>query len=40
MLKHGLQEMHHVTLSTPERRRDQPDRERLAERFQRFLDAS
>lgn len=39
MLRHGLQEMHHTMLSTPERKRDRPDRERLAERFRRFLDA-
>lgn len=40
MLLHGLQEMHGVTLTLPTRRVDQPDRERLADRFRQFRDAS
>ncbi len=38
MLRHGLQEMHGTSLTTPARKKDQPDRERLADRFSRFLD--
>jgi putative restriction endonuclease len=40
MLKHGLQEFHRAKLRIlPSRRADQPDRERLAERFTRFAAA-
>lgn len=37
MLQYGLQAMHGRTLDVPESRRDKPDRERLATRFDRFL---
>ncbi|MGH4018732.1 MAG: HNH endonuclease [Pseudonocardiaceae bacterium] len=37
MLRHGLQEMHGWSLQLPRRRADRPDRERLAQRFDRFL---
>jgi hypothetical protein len=37
MLRHGLQEMHGADLTTPSRKKDQPDRDRLAERYSRFL---
>jgi putative restriction endonuclease len=37
MLRHGLQDFHGAKLRVlPPRRKDQPDRERLAERFERF----
>ncbi len=36
MLRHGLQEMHGRQLSVPGRRKDQPSKERLAERFSTF----
>jgi putative restriction endonuclease len=36
MLKHGLQEMHGVTIHLPNSRRQQPDRDRLARRYERF----
>ncbi|MPV49032.1 restriction endonuclease [Pseudactinotalea sp. HY160] len=36
MLKHGLQEMDRRELALPERRKDHPDREFLAERFAEF----
>lgn len=36
MLKHGLQDMHGKTIRVPVRREAQPDRERLAARFERF----
>jgi putative restriction endonuclease len=36
MLKHGLQAMHGKTLELPSRRRDWPDRDRLAARFESF----
>lgn len=39
MLKHGLQEMHGVTIHLPSRAAEKPDRERLARRFELF-DAS
>jgi putative restriction endonuclease len=39
MLRHGLQEMHGRAISVPRSRRDQPDRDRLDARFQRFLSA-
>lgn len=39
MLKHGLQEMHGRTLTVPSRRADQPDRELLAWRWERFSAA-
>ena len=39
MLKHGLQEMHLSRLTLPALRADQPDRDRLAVRFDRFLEA-
>jgi len=37
MLLHGLQEMHGRTIALPRRKADQPDRERLDERYQEFL---
>ncbi|HOA67058.1 MAG TPA: HNH endonuclease [Phycicoccus elongatus] len=37
MLRHGLQEMHGRTLTTPIRRQDRPDPERLHQRYTRFL---
>ena len=37
MLKHGLQEMHGVSLSLPARRAERPDRDRLADRYSSFL---
>lgn len=37
MLKHGIQEMNKRPLTIPARRVDQPDRERLATRFEDFL---
>lgn len=41
MLRHGLQDFHGQSLSVvPNTKRDKPDRERLAARFSRFLDAS
>ncbi|KHL18343.1 UNVERIFIED_CONTAM: restriction endonuclease [Mumia flava] len=36
MLRHGLQEMDKQPLQLPARRREQPDRERLARRFETF----
>lgn len=36
MLKHGLQEMHGHTLRLPRKRDDQPDRDHLAWRYERF----
>jgi len=39
MLKHGLQEMHGRQLTVPERRRDQPARDLLAWRYERFVSA-
>jgi putative restriction endonuclease len=36
MLRHGLQEMHGRALTTPTRRRDRPDPERLDQRFSQF----
>lgn len=38
MLKHGLQEMHGRVLRVPSRRAEQPDRDRLAERFRQFRE--
>jgi putative restriction endonuclease len=37
MLKHGLQEMHGLSLSLPQRKLDMPSRERLDVRFEDFL---
>lgn len=37
MLRHGLQEMHGRTLTTPSRRQDRPDPHRLQQRYSRFL---
>ena len=37
MLRHGLQEMHGRPLMTPTRRQDQPDPDRLEQRYSRFL---
>jgi len=37
MLRHGLQEMHGHSLTTPARRQDRPDPDRLEQRFTRFL---
>lgn len=39
MLKHGLQEMNGRTLHVPDRPKDQPDRDRLALRFEAFGQA-
>lgn len=39
MLKYGIQEMHGQKIILPGKRKDQPDRERLAYRFERFLKA-
>ena len=39
MLRHGLQEMHGRPLTVSERRRDRPDRDRLALRFDAFRAA-
>ncbi|BBX86811.1 HNH endonuclease [Mycolicibacterium aubagnense] len=39
MLRHGLQDMHGRPLTVPVRRRDRPDKERLAERFSEFRAA-
>lgn len=39
MLRHGLQEMHGRTLIVPTRRADQPDRDRLAQRYDAFRRA-
>ncbi|MEZ0077302.1 HNH endonuclease [Planotetraspora sp. GP83] len=36
MLKHGLQEMHHLPLVLPPRRADRPDHDLLEERYERF----
>lgn len=36
MLRHGIQEIHQSTLILPNRRAEQPDRERLAQRFEEF----
>lgn len=36
MLQHGIKEMHGRTITVPRRQSDQPDPERLAERFARF----
>lgn len=38
MLRHGLQDMHGSKLILPSRRTDQPDRDRLAQRFSKFLN--
>ena len=41
MLKHGIQEFHQARLRVlPHRKAEQPDEERLSERFERFLAAS
>lgn len=40
MLKHGLQELHGRDLLTPRRPEHQPNRDFLAERYERFLRAS
>lgn len=37
MLKHGLQEMHGITLHLPSSRVQRPDRDRLARRYERFM---
>jgi putative restriction endonuclease len=37
MLRHGLQEMHGTALTTPSRKKDQPDRDRLEVRYSQFL---
>ena len=39
MLKYGLQEMDGVSLTLPRRRAQHPDRERVEERYEEFLDA-
>src|SRR5665647_907507 len=38
MLRHGLQEMHGLTITLPERRVDRPDRDLLAWRWERFAE--
>jgi len=38
MLQHGLKEMHRARLTVPSRVADRPDRDGLAERFERFLE--
>ena len=38
MLKHGLQEMHGQSLTVPRTHKQRPDPERLATRFQRFVE--
>lgn len=40
MLRHGLQEMHQRPLTVPARRRQRPDADRLALRYQAFHEAS
>ncbi|WP_067692601.1 HNH endonuclease [Nocardia jejuensis] len=40
MLLHGLQEMHGRSLFTPSRSKDKPSKDRLAERFREFQEAS
>jgi putative restriction endonuclease len=40
MLKVGLQELNNNKIILPDRRKDYPDRDRLAERFDRFMKAS
>ena len=37
MLRHGLQEMHGTALTTPSRKQDKPDRDRLAARYEKFM---
>jgi putative restriction endonuclease len=39
MLRHGLQELHGSGLLVPRRPQDRPDRDALAERFERFRAA-
>lgn len=39
MLRHGIQEIHHGRLILPTRRTEQPDRDRLAQRFEEFRRA-
>jgi putative restriction endonuclease len=39
MLKYGIQDMHGQKIELPGKRKDQPDREKLAYRFERFLKA-
>jgi len=39
MLQHGLKGLHQQRLHTPRRTRDRPDPERLAKRFEQFLEA-
>ena len=38
MLKHGLQKMHGQSLTVPLTHKQRPDPERLATRFQRFVE--
>ena len=40
MLKHGLQEMHGVTISVPRGNDAKPDPNRLEQRYEAFLAAS
>ncbi|HVF03654.1 MAG TPA: HNH endonuclease [Frankiaceae bacterium] len=40
MLQHGLKDMHGRRISTPRKRADHPDRDRLDARFRRFLDSA
>ncbi len=40
MLRHGLQEMHGTTLIVPRSTRDQPDPDRLSERYDEFRSAA
>jgi putative restriction endonuclease len=39
MLQYGIQAMHGRSLTTPERKQDRPDRDRLAARYERFQSA-
>ena len=39
MLQHGLKELHHSSILLPSRRTNQPDRNRLARRFEEFRKA-
>jgi putative restriction endonuclease len=39
MLQHGLKGLHQIELNTPRRRGDRPDPDRLARRFEEFLEA-
>jgi putative restriction endonuclease len=40
MLRHGLQEMHGTTIVLPRSKGDQPDPDRLSERYDEFRSAA